>query len=227
MKIYKSCYRNHWLSPYVILEKIFFWREIEYDEPIIKKFANFLEPFSVAWKKFLDFVHPQISYIKIDHWDTWSMDHTLADIILPMLKQLRDTKHGSPIVEDEDVPEELRLVTHEDWSPQFTLDLDNPEEYGKDSWDLTHRRWEWVLNEMIFAFEHKVDDTWENSFSTGEHDMIHVPCEWYEDGKPKLYSIEKGPNDTYVCDYDGMRKVYDRMTNGFRLFGKYYQGLWD
>jgi hypothetical protein len=172
-------------------------------------------------------VHPQISYIKIDHWDTWSMDHTLADIILPMLKQLRDTKHGSPIVEDEDVPEELRLVTHEDWSPQFTLDLDNPEEYGKDSWDLTHRRWEWVLNEMIFAFEHKVDDTWENSFSTGEHDMIHVPCEWYEDGKPKLYSIEKGPNDTYVCDYDGMRKVYDRMTNGFRLFGKYYQGLWD
>jgi hypothetical protein len=227
MKIYKSNYRNHWLSPYVILEKIFFWREIEYDEPIIKKLANFLEPFSVAWKKFLDFVHPQISYIKIDHWDTWSMDHTLADIILPMLKQLRDTKHGSPIVEDEDVPEELRLVTHEDWSPQFALDLDNPEEYGKDSWDLTHRRWEWVLNEMIFAFEHKVDDTWENSFSTGEHDMIHVPCEWYEDGKPKLYSIEKGPNDTYVCDYDGMNKVYTRMANGFRLFGKYYQGLWD
>jgi hypothetical protein len=92
---------------------------------------------------------------------------------------------------------------------------------------LTHRRWEWVLDEMIFAFEHYVDDTWEEAFRSGEHDMIHVPCEWYEDGKPKLYKIEKGPNDTYVCDYEGMNKVYKRMENGFHLFGKYYRGLWD
>jgi hypothetical protein len=39
--------------------------------------------------------------------------------------------------------------------------------------------------------------------------------------------MKKGPNDTYVCDYDGIQKVHDRMQNGFRLFGKYYQGLWD
>ena len=227
MKIYKSNYRNHWVSPYVILEKIFFWREIDYDEPLIEKLSDFLNPFSVAWQKFLDFVHPRISYVKIDRYDTWSMDHTLADIILPMLKQMKATKHGSPLVDLEDVPEELRMVGYEDASSQYTLDLDNPEEYGKDSWELTHRRWEWVLDEMIFAFEHYVDDTWEEAFRSGEHDMIHVPCEWYEDGKPKLYKIEKGPNDTYVCDYEGMNKVYKRMENGFHLFGKYYRGLWD
>jgi hypothetical protein len=34
-------------------------------------------------------VHPEIKYVKIDRYDTWSMDHTLADIILPMLKQLQ------------------------------------------------------------------------------------------------------------------------------------------
>ena len=227
MKIYKSNYRSHWLSPYTILEKIFFWREIDYDEPIIKKLSDFLNPFSIVWQKFLDFVHPRINYVKIDKYDTWSMDHTLADIILPMLKQLRDTKHGSPLVDLEDVPEELRMVGHEDASSQFTLDLDNPEEYGKDSWELTHRRWEWVLNEMIFAFEHHVDETWEEAFSTGVHDLIHVPCEWYENGKPKLYSLEHGPNHTHKCDYEGMRKVYARIDNGFRLFGKYYRGLWD
>ena len=227
MKIYKSNYRNHWVSPYVILEKVFFWREIDYDEPLIEKLSDFLNPFSVAWQKFLDFVHPRINYVKIDRYDTWSMDHTLADIILPMLKQMKATKHGSPLVDLEDVPEELRMVGYEDASSQFTLDLDNPEEYGKDSWELTHRRWEWVLDEMIFAFEHYVDDTWEEAFRSGEHDMIHVPCEWYEDGKPKLYKIEKGPNDTYVCDYEGMNKVYKRMENGFSLFGKYYRGLWD
>ena len=227
MFIYKSNYRSHWLSPYVILEKIFFWREIDYDEPIIEKLSDFLNPFCVAWQKFLDFVHPRINYVKIDHYDTWNMDSTLADIILPMLKQLRDTKHGSPLVDLEDVPEELRMVGYEDASSQFTLDLDNPEEYGKDSWELTHRRWKWVLDEMIFAFEHLVDDTWEEAFHSGVHDLIRVPCEWDENGKPKLYSMEHGPNHTYKLDYEGLRKVYDRMDNGFRLFGLYYRGLWD
>jgi hypothetical protein len=227
MKIYKSCYRSHWLSPYTILEKVFFWREIEYSEPIIQKLHNILNPFCEAWLIFLDFIHPQINYVKIDYWDTWSMDHTLADIILPMLKQLKETKHGSPYVEDEDVPEELRVVTHADWSAQLKFEFDDQPQYEKDSWDLTHRRWDYVLNEMIFAFEHKVDDTWEATFSTGVHDLIHVPCEWDENGKPKLYSMEHGPNHTYQCDYEGLKKVNDRMVNGFRLFGKYYQGLWD
>jgi hypothetical protein len=227
MKIYKSNYRSHWVSPYVILEKIFFWREIDYDEPIIKKLSDFLNPFSIAWQKFLDFVHPRISYVKIDHYDTWSMDHTLADIILPMLKQLRDTKHGSPLVDLEDLPEELRMVGYEDWSSQLRFDFGDSEQHEKESWEITHRRWEWVLNEMIFAFEHLVDDKWEDAYHSGELDIKHVPCEWDENGKPKLYSTEHGPNHTYKLDYEGLRKVYDRMDNGFRLFGRYYRGLWD
>ena len=226
MKIYKSNYRNHWVSPYVILEKVFFWREIDYDEPLIEKLSNFLNPFSIAWLKFLDFVHPRINYVKIDRYDTWSMDSTLADIILPMLKQMKATKHGSPTVDDDDMPDHLRGTTTEDWDAQHTFDFYREHQIQEGERDI-HARWEWVLDEMIFAFEHYVDDTWEEAFRSGEHDMIHVPCEWYEDGKPKLYSIEKGPNDTYVCDYEGMNKVYKRMENGFRLFGKYYQGLWD
>ena len=227
MKIYKSTYRSHWLSPYTILEKVFFWREIEYDEPLIKKLSNFLNPFSMAWQKFLDFVHPRINYVRIDCFDTWSMDHTLADIILPMLKQLRDTKHGSPLVQDEDVPEKLLTSYDAHNYDQLELFPEKKEAADSASNDLLHCRWEHVLNEMIFAFEHLVDETWEEAFCSGEHDIIQVPYEWYEDGKPKLFKLEKGPNDTYHCDYDGMRKVYDRMDNGFKLFGKYYRGLWD
>ena len=223
MKIYKSTYRSHWISPYTILEKIFFWREIGYDEPIIDKLSNLLTPLCVFIQKFLDFVHPRVNYIKIDYWDTWSMDHTLADIILPMLKQLRDTKHGSPQVDLDDVPEELRVVGHEDWSLQSKLDLNDSEEYEKESWEITHRRWEWVLGEMIFAFEHLVDETWEEAFSSGEIDMLFVPCP----DDPKYSTIEDGPNHTYKCDYEGIRKVHERMDNGFRLFGKYYRSLWD
>ena len=49
--------------------------------------------------------------VRIDRWDTWSMDHTLGRIVLPMLKQLKESNHGSPLVDDEDVPEELKSTT--------------------------------------------------------------------------------------------------------------------
>jgi hypothetical protein len=209
------------------LEKVFFWREIEYDEPLIVILSDFLTPFSVARQKFLDFFFPQVTYVKIDYWDTWSMDHSLAHIILPMLKQLKETKHGSPHVDPEDVPEELRQTGHVDWSQQLELKFEDDEQYKKDSWDITHKQWDYVLDEMIFAFEHKVDDKWEEKYSTGNIDLKTVPCEWDKNGKPSLYSMEEGPNHTYEFDYVGMRKVQDRMANGFRLFGKYYQGLWD
>ena len=224
MKIYLSNYRDHWLSPYTILEKVFFWREIDYDEPIIKKLSDALNPFCVAWHKFLDFVHPRINYVKIDFYDTWAMDSTLAPIILPMLKQLRDTKHGSPHVDPDDLPEYMRTTTTEDWDSQRVFDFYSAAQ--PDGYDV-HKKWDWVLNEMIFAFEHLVDDDWENEFSSGEHDLIHVPCEWDENGKPKLYTTEHGPNHTYKCDYDGLFKVHERIGNGLRMFGKYFRHLWD
>jgi len=227
MKIYFSNYRDHWISPYTILEKVFFWREIDYDEPIIEKLSDILEPISVALKKFLDFVHPRISYVKIDRYDTWSMDSTLAPIILPMLKQLKSTKHGSPHVDLEDVPEHMRTTTTEDWDPQLTFDFykedPNVGEPHFGEYANIHDRWNYVLNEMIFAFEHLIDDSWENEYSSGKIDFKFVPCP----DNPNLSTMEDGPNHTYVCDYDGLKKVYDRMDNGFRLFGKYYRGLWD
>ena len=215
MKVYLSGYRNHWLSPYTILEKVFFWREIDYDEPIIEKWSNRLNPLCVAAQKFLDFVHPKIEYVKIDRYDTWSMDHTLGRIVLPMLKQLKESKHGSPLVDDEDVPEELKSTT----APAKENEWDTDGNHFK--------RWDWVMDEMIFAFECKADDSWEDAFREGVIDWKTVPSAWDENGKPTLYTMEDGPNNTYKCDYDGMKVVQDRIQNGFRLFGKYYQGLWD
>ena len=215
MKVYKSNYRNHWISPYIILEKVFFWREIDYDEPLIEKWSNRLLPFSNAYKKAMDFIHPKIDYVKIDRYDTWSMDHTLADIILPMLKQLNTEKHGAPHVDDEDVPEELKSTSAPPKEDEYDVDGNH------------FARWEWVMNEMIFAFECKVDESWRDKFSSGVHDMKSIPCKWDENGKPTLYSFEEGPNHTYKCDFEGMQKVEKRIQNGYRLFGRYYEALWD
>jgi hypothetical protein len=58
-------------------------------------------------------------------------------------------------------------------------------------------------------------------------DWKSEPCAWDENGKATLFKTVNGPNHTYECDYEAMEVVHKRIQNGFRLFGKYYQGLWD
>ena len=216
MKVYLSKYRYHWISPYVVLEKVFFWREIDYDEPIIEKLSDLLLPVAKGIQAVLDFIHPKIDYVKIDKWDTWSMDSTLSMIILPMLKQLQATKQGSACVDDEDVPEELNLRSTEA----------SPKENDWDADDNWHKRWEWVLGEMVWTFE-QLNSEWDSQYHTGVVDRVSVPCKWDENGKPTLYSWDKGPNDTSEFDMEGYTKHNERISRGLILFGKYYRGLWD
>ena len=241
MKVWISNYRNHWISPYRILEYLFFWtpwsrcarwklsdtiederreRSAFVDHPEwVERWANRLMPISQAIQWVLDRVHPQITYVKIDRWDTWSMDSMLAPIVLPLLRQLRETAHGSPSTDDEDVPEHLRSTAAE------------PKENEWDTDSNHHKRWEWILDEMIFAFEMKARDDWQAEFHSGEIDIEWVPVDKdgneVPKGEHKYYQMGHGPNDTYQCDYEGMKVVQARISNGFRLFGKYYEGLWD
>ena len=217
MKVFLNNYRNHWLSPYTILEKVFFWREIDYDEPLIDKWSDRLNPICEALRKVLDVVHPKIDYVKIDYWDTWSMDNTLAPIILPMLRQLRDTKHGSPFVDLEDVPEHLRTTGTQEYDEQFVFDFYKEDKSYDDDYPNIHARWEWVLNEMIWAFEQKSDDDAESQF------FDHSEC-----GDEKLFWNKDGKYESKLkVDWDGFKAWQVRKENGFRLFGKYYEGLWD
>jgi len=202
MKVYLSKYRYHWLSPYTILEKVFFWREIEYDEPIIDKWSDRLTPLCQGMQAVLDFIHPKINYVKIDKWDTWSMDYTLSFIIVPMLKQLQETKHGAPFVDDEDVPEELKSTS----APPKENEYDTDENHFK--------RWDWAIAEMIWAFEQNIDTNSEEKFF--DH------AEWDEKEKDFGKNLHK-----IKIDQPGLKAHQDRKANGFRLFGKYYSGLWD
>ena len=240
MKVYISDYRNHWISPYTILDYMFWWTDwskCSRDKTVIRsleeerkhkyvehpawveRWSDRLTPISNAIQWVLNRVHPPIKYVKIDRYDTWSMDHTLADIVLPMLRQLKATQHGAGFVDDEDVPEELKSTS----AP--------PKENEWDT-DANHfARWEWVMNEMIFAFECKTDDSWEEKFRSGDIDMLWVPVDRDGNEVPKgehrYYQMTDGPKNTYKCDYEGMKVVEARIQNGFRLFGKYYQALWD
>jgi hypothetical protein len=242
MKVYISGYRDHWISPYTMLDYAFFWTDwskCARDKTVIRsleeerkhkyierpewaeKWADRLTPVSRAIQWVWDRVHPAIKYVKIDRYDTWSMDHTLADIVLPMLKQLKEKQHGAGFVDDSDVPEGIGL--------RSTEAAPKENEYDTDSNHFA--RWNWVMDEMIFAFECKVDDSWQDAFREGEHDILWVPVDAdgneVPKGEHKYTEMRHGPNDTYKCDYDGMKKVEERIQNGFRLFGRYYQNLWD
>lgn len=84
------------------------------------------------------------------------MDDTLSLIILPMLKQLNESKAGAPAVDDEDVPEHLRSTA----APPLTAEQINTGS-PDDNW---FKRWEWVMSEMIWAFENLVDETADDDF---------------------------------------------------------------
>ncbi len=218
MKVYLSNYRDHWLSPYTILEKVIFWREIDYDEPMIAKWADRLEPFSLALQSFLNFVHPKIDYVKIDYYDSWNAHNTASKILYPLLKQLQATKHGSGFIDDEDVPEHLRSTAAE---PLTEEDKD----CGYPDNNLA-ARYEWVLNEVLFALKSDNED-WVTQFYSGVSDYKTRPCKWDENGKPTLYEMYDGPNHTQKVDWDGRNAYQKRIDNGFRLMGKYWQTFWD
>lgn len=176
MKVNIGPYRD-WIGPYQLADKIPFISEDTADkigEWLSETWVNDVCQWLYSKKK-------RKEYVRIDKYDTWNMDNTLALIILPMLKQLQATKHGAPYVDDEDVPEAIRSTSA------------SPKENEWDTDDYHFHRWEWIINEMIFAFENVVDDTW----------------------------------DLKGLDKEEYKKYNDRISNGTRLFGKYYRGLWD
>jgi hypothetical protein len=173
-------------------------------EPFREAFLERLED-TLQWiynhtiNLYLDRKHRRVK-IRIDNYDTWSMDHTLALIVLPMLKQLKETKHGAPSIDDKDVPKELKSTS----AP--------PQENEWDTDDNHFKRWDYVLDEMIWAFEQKCHDDWESDY----------------------YKFEEGAGDGFPFGYKlvwedekGRKAHQKRISNGLKLFGKYYEGLWD
>ena len=209
MRVYIGPYKN-WIGPYQISDKIPFISEDKRHEIgawLAKTWVNNVCEWFYSKKE-------RNIKIRIDKYDTWNMDNTLALIILPMLKQIKETKQGSPLVDDEDVPSHMRHTFSK-----------GPDDYETDDrW--VHYKWEWVLNEMIWAFEQELDDSWEDKFVHGT--PVYDWNKWEDDdGVPYQRVQMTQTNPDYWVDRDGIKEYNNRINNGFRLFGKYYRGLWD
>lgn len=216
-----------WIGPYQIAEKLLFWipkyKKDSFDHnEAYDKYVHGLGMWlsedrngNDSWlTKACQWVHDKKKRtvkVHIDNYDVWSMDHTLALVILPMLRKLHEQKHGGPHVDDEDVPWDLR-------STIFTKE---------NEWDTDpnhFKRWDWVMDEMIWTFEQLVDeDGWESRYHHGNVDIQWKQCE----DNPEYSEMTKGPKDTHWFDKDGYMNHSKKIDNGLRLFGKYYRALWD
>lgn len=143
---------------------------------------------------------PRQEDVFIDKWDSWNADHTLALIAAPLLQQLKRTKRGSGMVDDADVPEELRSTS----AP--------PKEYEWDTDANVHKRWDWVLDEMIWAMTEHTDGNGDIKF------YDHSEVDEEADIIKQMTKIK--------CDYEGLDAYDKRKQRGFELFGKYFQNLW-
>jgi len=164
--------------------------------------------------------------VRIDNYDTWSADHTLAVIIGPLLRSMKAKKQGIPGAFLSD--EYNTLVSSEAFwaengegplNTKATLLLDN-----------ASNKWEEALDHMIWAFEEYVKDDWDEQYWSGEHGKWDVektdktypnPITGVEE--PTYRMLDTG---TRTCDWDARKKHWDRVQEGIDLFAKNFQNLW-
>jgi len=160
--------------------------------------------------------------IQIHDYDTWNLDHTLANIILPALLQLKATKHG--------VPSEFCEVGGEDWAEQDSFEF--YKETHDEAWTIGAARWDTVLDKMIWSFE---------QLSIGDSDSKYhhgtIKTSWEESDKQfpnpisgkmeKTFTMKDENPEEHWYDAEGHKLHEERIQEGLDLFGKHYRSLWD
>jgi len=159
--------------------------------------------------------------VQIDRHDIWSLDHTLALIILPALLELKEKKHG--------IPSDFADAGGADYENQDSFD------FYKEShnWAFVEKckEWELVLDKMIWSFYQIVNDD-DSKYHHGDpkYDWVKTDDQFTNplNGKTEdtFRMVDTNPKDHWY-DANGHRMHHERIREGLELFGKYYQHLWD
>lgn len=186
-----------WVGPYQIAQSLCFWSK-SIDKDGLSEYPDWVDDFS-EW----------LSETWVNDVCLW-IDSKKEQKITVKLDRW-DTWGMDTTLSYAIVPLLIQLRDTKQGSP-FTDDEDAPEELRSTSDPVDdenkddesgmgtcniHARWTWIINEMIWAFTQIRDDEWQSQF--------------HENG----------------FDKEGYMEYQDRITNGTKLFGKYYQSLWD
>jgi len=141
--------------------------------------------------------------IKIEPFDIWNVDITLSKIIVPVLKHYRDNSESHGIVDVVDIPTRIVWASRKD---------PNAPPVG-DERVMSQIAWNYILNEMIWAFTEQAKDD--------------EPTFYHEEQKdPSWKQVAFLKEHVYYHDAEGDKQYNERKQNGFRLFGKYFTSLW-
>lgn len=199
MKVYIGPFKNWW-GPYQIANLL---KYINISENTCDKIGEYLnKTWIFTFCEWLDSKRSRNVKIRIDDYDVWNIDVTLSYIILPLLQKLKAETNSSSFVDDIDAPEELR-----------SCNIPQKDTYDWD--DNNIKRWDWLLDELIWTFTQLHPDTdWESQY--------HQDSNFNAENKTINEMIVSLP-----FDKEGYEKHSNRIKNGLLLFGKYYQALWD
>lgn len=143
--------------------------------------------------------------VKIHGYDVWSMDTTLAYIIVPMLEQLKKVKHGTPTTmfrEEEGVDENGNAT--------------------EEAHEKAIARWDMTLDHMIWAFKQIIDEDYESfQIVAGELDFDHHSEDEGKKCFPLRWKVEPKTN------WDAQMAYEEKIQEGLELFAKNYRSLWD
>jgi len=141
--------------------------------------------------------------VKMDSYDSWDLYVTLSHIIHPALIDFKKNQtYGIFWVEDEDVPESLRIGAP-----------------TKDTDGYTEEKMHWVLDEMIWTFNELITEE-EYSACFNHHGSGLQFSDPDSDGYCQVTSMG------VTMDKERIKGRRARVENGLRLFGKYFQSLW-
>jgi len=218
MKVKIGKYRS-FFGPYQLAEVLCFWAKKEKDEygfkrnsDFVHRLGNFLSHGSfedyerkndTSLYKFLVWIDSKKKrkiHVKIDKWDTWNVDYTLSLIIVPLLEKYIENLSGGPLVDDEDVPENIRSTNAKPKENEYDFD------------EFWYDRWKYVLEEILWAHRQIINDDGESQFY--DHSQV-------DDNSDLNEQISK-----LKVDRIGLEEYNKRIGNGLRLFGKYYRAIW-
>jgi len=161
--------------------------------------------------------------VEIDTHDTYSLDRTLALIILPALLQLKEAQHG--------IPSEFAEIGGEDYDNQLSFDFYS--ETRNNLFDtVAVARWTEVLDKMIWSFQQLVIDDHGKQYHHGKPEYIwkktdDIMLNTVTNKMEEVYEMHDGNPGEHWYDVVGHRIHEERIQEGLELFGKYYKHLWD
>lgn len=210
MRVHIHRYRDNWIGPYAILKKI------NYQSPRIHRLAGRLMPFCNWLFRFRNrWFSTNTVKVHVTFDDIVHADQTLAFVILPVLKLYRLNVSNFPIIDESDLPNELRAIREEigvndDDSSSIVVDA----AYSEEDCDVEDDETGTVILHHDGFFDKEM--MYHRRSPSNEELGIHQWC-WILD--EMIWTFE-----TIISDEMHYDRV--RVCNGLRLFGKYYMNLW-